>query len=98
NAAVDRAVQIDEPALNHKHDHRRLWRVFGDDEGVSLAGRFIDECSRPGDPVVLKVAPVTTERVATHRPDMVVSAQPGAWETLQDDAESPRRDIEVAGL
>ena len=29
---------------------------------------------------------------------MVVSAQPGTWETFQDDAESPRRDIEVAGL
>ena len=41
---------------------------------------------------------MTTKRVATYRADMVMSAQPGAGQTLQDDAQSPRRDIEVAGL
>ena len=41
---------------------------------------------------------MTTKRVATYRADMVISAQPGAGQTLQDYAESPRRDIEVAGL
>ena len=41
---------------------------------------------------------MTTKRVATYRADMVISAQPGAGQTLQDYAESPRRDIEMAGL
>ena len=78
-----------EATLNHEHDLRRLWRVFGDDEGVSLAGGFIDEGSRLGDPIVLKVPPMSTHCVATYRADMVVGAQPGAWEALQDHAESP---------
>ena len=65
---------------------------------MSLAGQFVDESSRLGDPVVLKIPPVTTHPVAMYRADVIVSAQLGAGEPLQDHAESPGRDIEVARL
>ena len=70
----------------------------GDNQRVSLAGGFIDEGSRLRDPVVLQVPPVTAHRITTHGANVVVSAQHGAGETLQNDAESPGRDVEVAGL
>jgi len=65
---------------------------------VSLAGGFIDEGSRLCDPVVLQVPPVATHRVTAHSANVVVSAEHGAGETLQNNAESPGRDVEVAGL
>ena len=47
---------------------------------------------------MLQVPPVTTHRVTTHSANVVVSAEHGAGETLQNNAESPGRDVEVAGL
>ncbi len=41
---------------------------------------------------------MTTYRITTHRADVVVSAQHGAGETLQNNTESPGCDVEVAGL
>src|SRR5437016_1920654 len=47
---------------------------------------------------MLQVSPVTTHGIATNGTNVVVSAQLGAGETFQNDAESSRRDVEAAGL
>src|SRR5438045_555394 len=47
---------------------------------------------------MLQVPPVTTHRVALNGPNVVVSAQLGAGETLQNDAESSRRDVKASLL
>jgi hypothetical protein len=47
---------------------------------------------------MFQVPPLTTYRKAPHGPDVVVSAQRGAGEAFQDNAESAARDIEVAEL
>jgi hypothetical protein len=47
---------------------------------------------------MLQVPPVTTHRIATNGPNVVVSAQLGAGETFQNDAESSRRDVKAARL
>jgi hypothetical protein len=47
---------------------------------------------------VLQVPPLTTHRVTTHGANVVVSAQHGAGEALQNSAEPPGRDVEVTGL
>ena len=41
---------------------------------------------------------MTAHRKSTHRADVVVSAQHGAGETLQHNAEPPGCDVEVTGL
>ena len=47
---------------------------------------------------MLQVSPVTPHRVATNGANVVVSAQLGAGETFQNDAESSRRDVKAARL
>src|SRR4051812_15037956 len=47
---------------------------------------------------MLQVSPVTTQSVATDDANVVVSAQLGAGETFQNDAESSRRDVKAARL
>src|SRR5947208_6480499 len=47
---------------------------------------------------MLQVPPVTTHRVDLNGPNVVVSAQLGAGKTLQNDAESSRRDVKAARL
>src|SRR4051794_22767108 len=65
---------------------------------MCFSGRFIDECPRLCDPVVLEVAPVPTHRITAHSANVVVSAQRGARETFQNDAESAGCAVEMAGL
>jgi hypothetical protein len=65
---------------------------------VGFAGRFIDQGAGFRDEIVLQVAPVTSYRIATNSADVVVRAQHGAREGLQNDAESAGREVEVAGL
>src|SRR5262245_49270466 len=65
---------------------------------MSLAGWLVYEGSRLCHPVVLQVPPVTPHRVTTNSTNVVVSAQHRAGATLQNDAESPGRNVEVAGL
>src|SRR6266478_6711361 len=47
---------------------------------------------------MLKVSPVTAHRIAMNGANVVVSAQLGAGETFQNDAESSRRDVKAARL
>src|SRR5689334_14759015 len=47
---------------------------------------------------MLQVPPVTAHRVATNSAHVVVRAELGAGESLQNDAESSRRDVEAARL
>src|SRR4051794_16828170 len=65
---------------------------------MSLASGFVDKCSRFCNPVMLEVSPVTTQSVATDGANVVVSAQLGAGETFENDAESSRRDVKTARL
>src|SRR2546430_2596409 len=97
-ATIHRLVQIDEAASNHEHGHHRLWRVLGDYQRVSLPGGFEDVSSRLCNPVMLKVSPVTAHRIAMNGANVIVSAQLGAGETFQNDAESSRRDVKAARL
>ncbi len=75
-------VQVDEPAFNGKEDQRRFRRIICDDQCVSLAGGFVDESPRLGNPFMFQVSPVATYRKAPNRADVVVRAQRGAGETL----------------
>ena len=94
--AVDSLVQVDEAALDREEDQRWLRGVVRDDQRVGLAGGLVDERAGLRHPVMFQVPPLTTYRKTPNGPDVVVSAQRGAWETFQDNAESAGRDIEVA--
>src|SRR5437762_12367595 len=65
---------------------------------MSLAGGFEDVSSGLCNPVVLQVSPVTAHRIAMDGANVVVSSDDSARETFQNDAESPRCDVEGAGL
>src|SRR6266542_3527886 len=97
-ATIHRFVQVDEAACYHEHRHHRLRRILGDHQRVSLAGRFEDKRSGLCNPLMLQVPPVTTHRIAMNGANMVVSAQLGAGETFQNDAESSSRDVKAARL
>src|SRR5438552_5567791 len=47
---------------------------------------------------MLQVSPVTTHRIAMNGTNMIVSSHHRAGEAFQNDAESPRCDVEGAGL
>jgi hypothetical protein len=61
---------------------------FRDDQRVGFPRRLVDEGTGLRDPVVLEISPVPAHRVTTHRADMVVSAQRGAGQAFQNNAES----------
>src|SRR5215467_13588922 len=65
---------------------------------MSLAGGLVDEGSGLRHPVVLQVSPMTPHRVTTYCTNVVMSAQHSARAALQNNAESPGRYVEVAGL
>src|SRR5437016_13222866 len=65
---------------------------------MGLAGGFVDVSSGLCNPVMLKVAPVTTHRVAMNGANVVVGSHHRAGETFQNDAESSRCDVKAAGL
>src|SRR6185437_16691039 len=69
-----------------------------DNQRVSFSGRFVNECPGLCDPIVLEVSPVSTHRIATHSAHVVMSAQRGTGKTLQNNAESPGRAVEMARL
>src|SRR5580765_727873 len=81
-------IQVDQTALNHKHDQRRAWRIVRDNQRMGLTRGFIDKRSRFGNPVMLKVTPVTTHRVTAYRANVIVDAQLRSGKTLQNDAEA----------
>src|SRR5436189_4457837 len=65
---------------------------------MCFSGRLINEGSRCCDPVVLEVAPVPAHRITAHSAHVIVSAQRGAGQTFQNDAESSGCAVEMAGL
>ena len=65
---------------------------------MGLAGGFVDVSSGLCNPVMLKVAPVTTHRVAMNGANVVVGSHHRAGETFQNDAESSRCDIKATRL
>src|SRR5947207_14326020 len=65
---------------------------------MSLAGWFVDVCSGFCNPVMLQVSPVTAHRITMNGAHVIVSSHHRARETLQNDAESSRCDVEAAGL
>src|SRR6476660_10214513 len=65
---------------------------------MSFSGRFVNECPGLCDPIVLEVSPVSTHRITTHSAHVVMSAQRGTWKTLQNNAESAGRAVEMARL
>ena len=97
-ATVDRLVQINEAALDDEKYQSWFWRVIGHNQRVSLAGGFVDEGPGLCNPVMFQVSPVTTHGIATNRANVVVNAELGAGESLQNDAEPTGRDIKAARL
>src|SRR5207245_5930055 len=67
-------------------------------ERFSHSCRFVNVSSVLCNPVMLKVSPVTTHRIAMHSPNMVVSSHHRTGEPFQNDTESSRCDVEGAGL
>src|SRR5690242_6166691 len=65
---------------------------------MCLSGLFVNEGSGLCDPVVLKVTPVPMHRITAHSSNMVVRAQCGTGEALQNNAESAGRAVEMARL
>src|SRR3977135_2102751 len=65
---------------------------------MRLAGGLVDEGAGLRNPVMLQVSPVATHGISTNRAHVVVNAELGSRESLQNDAEPSGRDVKAARL
>jgi hypothetical protein len=97
-ASVLRLVQINQACRDYEEGHHRFRRVIGDNQGVRLAGRFVNKGSGLGNPIMFQVSPVTMHRISVNGANVIVSAQFCAREALEHDAEPSSRNVKLARL